>query len=184
MSFVFTFGSFGDIVTLIDLTTRVIELLTSTSGASDSYQALILDVTRLQHFLQQLNGFSRQRNVTILKSRLLSSDDISAAICDCSRSLEHIIRRVTYYQSYVQTRCGTSGRQSWHRTWLTSGWMLLKTREIDQFRTEILGHNTLLARILSAMSWYAWCLLGIIWILMVSLCQWIIAGCSKYCDSD
>ena len=157
MSFAFTFGSFGDILALIDLTTRVIELLTSTSGASDSYQALILDVTRLQHFLQQLNSFSRQRNVTILKSHLLSSDDITAAICECSRSLERIIQRVTYYQSYVQSRCGTSGRQSWHRTWLTSGWMLLKMREIDQFRTELLQHNTLLARILSAMSWYVDC---------------------------
>ncbi|CAL1716960.1 unnamed protein product [Somion occarium] len=152
MSLAFSFGSFGDIVTLIDLTTKVIQILTSTSGASESFQGLILDVTRLQHFLQQVHSFSRQRNVTILKSHLLTSDDIATAIRECSRSLERILQRVTYYRSYVETRCGKSGRHSWHRTWITSGWMLLKSREIEQFRSELVEHNTLLARILSAMS--------------------------------
>ncbi|CAL1717003.1 unnamed protein product [Somion occarium] len=152
MSFAFSFGSFGDILALIELAAKVAHILTSTSGASESYQALILDVTRLQHFLQQLNSFSRHRNVTILKSQLLSPEDVASAIKECTRSLERILQRVTYYRSFVESRCGSSVHNSWRRTWMTSGWMLLKSREIAEFRAELLQHNTLLARILSAMS--------------------------------
>ncbi|CAL1716982.1 unnamed protein product [Somion occarium] len=150
MSVALTFGSFGDIVSLVQVATSLVRALTSTAGASESYQGLVLDVTRLLDVLPQLDRAVSNDPANDQRERILSNADLSAWVTQCRLSLGRILRRVSYYQSLIETR--DAGRASWRTTWLKVGWMLFKHAEIEQYRAELRDHNAKLGTILATMN--------------------------------
>lgn len=52
----FTFGSFGDILALIDLAVQVYDALSSSAGASEDYQALVSEIHSFSQLLQNVQA--------------------------------------------------------------------------------------------------------------------------------
>ncbi|KDQ58919.1 hypothetical protein JAAARDRAFT_56926 [Jaapia argillacea MUCL 33604] len=147
MSLAITFGSFGDIVTLIQLSAQVISLLTSTCGSSESYQSLILDVSRLQSFLKQLDAAISALDGPSVKNQSSFKEAI-ASMEACRTSLERIQRRITWNQVRLQKMAG----KSWVDMWRRVGWGLFKEAEIEGFRKEIQSYNMLIVQILASIN--------------------------------
>jgi len=148
-SIAFTFGSVGDIISLIQLSGQIIYLLVSTSGSSESYQALVLDVTRLQNFLEQLVLAIRNENMVSCRARAIFSERYAEdAVVSCRALLERIRQRTMYYRNIVARRA--SG--TWMDTWRKAGWMLFRQGEIEAFREQICEHNQLIVQALAALN--------------------------------
>ncbi|KDQ58908.1 hypothetical protein JAAARDRAFT_205919 [Jaapia argillacea MUCL 33604] len=148
MSVAFSFGSFGDLVTLAQLCAQVISILTSTSGASQAYQDLVLDVARLQNFLDQLEIAARatRRPAT---GAVISELEVKDVLQACQVSLERIQQRATRCLTIVQRKA--AGRP-WMDTWRRAGWMLFNQSELVNFTSEIRDLNVVFVRILSSLT--------------------------------
>ena len=96
--------SFGDIVTGIQLITKIATAIKDTGGASEDYQLVISQYHRL---LQVLRGL---QNPILWNSTNLSYDLVSQQALACEKSLEDLRARISKFDNAL----GPSARKGMH----------------------------------------------------------------------
>lgn len=132
----FTFGSFGDILALIDLAIQVHNALSSSAGASEDYRALVSELHSFSQLLQ---------NVQTIHTLTRHSSDggpppaslqnaIHFALERSKTLLNAICAKIAGYQKSL--RRGGSGNMM-KDSWRKIGWTLFKKDEILEMRRRL-----------------------------------------------
>ena len=137
----FTVGSFGDVMTLLQL---LWSLRTAVSGSSAEIRALMIDIDGFTLALQGVQSTIQQRQAAI--SPELQSG-ISQAITTCSIT---VLRMKQHIDAFNRRTMRTIGRFAWGKYWAVSTWNILggerKVAALKLRLTEQLGViHTLLA---------------------------------------
>ncbi|GAW07516.1 hypothetical protein LENED_009514 [Lentinula edodes] len=148
MSFALTFGSIGDIITVIELLNRVREALCDSTGSSAEYQALIVDLDVFSDILDAVkSSISSNTRLSPQSESLLNAH--RQAVQSSHDLLKDIHGKIRKYQSSL--RAGGSGnamRDSWRKI----GWALFKKPELVQMRRKVMDQVEILNILLSISS--------------------------------
>ncbi|KAH7867895.1 uncharacterized protein C8R40DRAFT_1063404 [Lentinula edodes] len=148
MSFALTFGSIGDIITVIELLNRVREALCDSTGSSAEYQALIVDLDVFSDILDAVkSSISSDTRLSPQSESLLNAH--RQAVQSSHDLLKDIHGKIWKYQSSL--RAGGSGnamRDSWRKI----GWALFKKPELVQMRRKVMDQVEILNILLSISS--------------------------------
>ncbi|KAJ4469760.1 hypothetical protein C8J55DRAFT_193678 [Lentinula edodes] len=131
MSFALTFGSIGDIITVIELLNQIRKALCDSTGSSAEYQALIVDLDVFSDILDAVKS------------------SISSTVQSSHNLLKDIHGKIRKYQCSL--RAGGSGnamRDSWRKI----GWALFKKPELVQMRRKVMDQVEILNILLSISS--------------------------------
>ncbi|EPQ50146.1 hypothetical protein GLOTRDRAFT_97202 [Gloeophyllum trabeum ATCC 11539] len=136
MSISISFGSFGDIVSLIQLAASVISRLASSAGNSERYSELLLELHTLSGALASLqNKLHTPRAPSCMPSELRR--DIEARIAACRASLEKMERNIVWQQQRLRGRYP----KDWRDLWLRAGWRLFAEKELQRYREDARSHR-------------------------------------------
>ncbi|KZT19733.1 hypothetical protein NEOLEDRAFT_931500 [Neolentinus lepideus HHB14362 ss-1] len=133
----FTFGSFGDIVTLIQLVTSVVHLAASTRGASQSYSDFLLDLSGLEKLLENLRDALHLPPISVSSLGLSYGDlrrELEARIAFCSVCLERIHSEIS--RSQTRLKIGRTVTE-WKEVWRRAGWMLFAEERLRTWSDEV-----------------------------------------------
>lgn len=134
----FTFGSFGDILALVDLAIQVHAALSSSAGASEDYQALVSELHSFSQLLQNvqtihtltLHGLNRDPPTVSLQNAIRFALERSKVLLDT------ICAKIAGYQKSL--RRGGSGNMM-KDSWRKIGWAIFKKDEIQEMRRQLGG---------------------------------------------
>lgn len=150
----FTFGSFGDIVSLIELTLRVRKALSDSTGSSEEYQALILELQGFSDLLSMTRATLHSLKAT---NRQIISESIHLQVLHhldhAGRLLKGLHMRIERYQDRLREG-GSRARML--ESWRKIGWALFKNSELRAMKghlEEVIGR---INSLLSATHWYVW----------------------------
>ncbi|EJD40631.1 hypothetical protein AURDEDRAFT_127528 [Auricularia subglabra TFB-10046 SS5] len=130
---VFTFGSFGDIATILQLAFQLRLALNDASGASAEVRALMADFDRFTLAIQQAKVVLDQPHSGMQPAT-------RTAICDASK-----------IRSYEARMTRQLGRAAWREYWATVAWEILGGRkEVDAMRLRLSEQVALIQTLLSA----------------------------------
>lgn len=139
------FGSFGDIVAIIDLAWKLCQLLASTRGADLAYQELLIEVGLLHDLLQDIHPMLRMRDYSILGLQWLSSAE---------KALDHLIKEcgtllktITYQATDTKQRLNNTRHSWWSSLFITQssdlwskvGWAVLGPKRIAEWTAKLQG---------------------------------------------
>lgn len=146
----FTFGSFGDVISLISLVLQVRRALGDSAGASEDHQALIAELDSFSHLLhvvrEALTIHDNPRKLpnsvrNAMKQGLLSS---AALLADFYKDVER------YSGSLRQGGSGSVIRDSWMKV----EWALYKKEDVRQMRRRLADQVGRINALLSVSYWY------------------------------
>ncbi|TFY76066.1 hypothetical protein EWM64_g7947 [Hericium alpestre] len=133
MSVSFTFGAFGDIVSLIQLATSVSKALHESIGASMEYQELVMEVDSFVktmncvHHIMSFQGPDRLSPVV--------EDALNTSLAVCSVHIGKIANKVTGYRESLRKGGGTD--QMVLDSWRKIGWGLFAKNEVLDLRRRL-----------------------------------------------
>ncbi|EIN14313.1 hypothetical protein PUNSTDRAFT_129949 [Punctularia strigosozonata HHB-11173 SS5] len=137
----FSFGAFGDIATVCGLLTRVVQALSSSTGASTAYQALIMELdcfhdclVHLEHLLERARVSHHARPGAGLPFR---QQHVEGFTRECRRTVHDIGARVLEFQKKLKRRSPHNG---WMESWRKIGWGLFTENEISRYREDVRRH--------------------------------------------
>ncbi|TFY66271.1 hypothetical protein EVG20_g4817 [Dentipellis fragilis] len=160
MSFaVFTFGSFGDIITVVQLLNQVRRTLCDSTGSAAEYQALIADLDVFANVLSAVNdAFQPGSSESARPSRPHRvNGTLPPSIMNARRQalrtsydlLRDIQRRISGYQASLKT--GGSGSMM-ADSWRKIGWALFKQSELKEIRRRVMDQVEVLNILMSLLS--------------------------------
>lgn len=141
----FTFGSFGDILSIIDLAVKIRKALGDGAGSSKDYQALLFELDSFSDVLTTVHNAIYSQDKT---QKLPGSVEraIRSALNSARELLGEFYASISSYKGSLQE--GGSGsmiRDSWWKI----GWSLFKKEEVVEMRRrlkdQVERHNALLA---------------------------------------
>ncbi|KZV84388.1 hypothetical protein EXIGLDRAFT_290523 [Exidia glandulosa HHB12029] len=114
----FTFGSFGDIATILQLAWTIRRSLSDSAGAVAQVQTLIADIDAFTRALQQIKF--------ALDTRPSVPEDLMNGIAHALESCFLLLRSVqTHIDSYNARMTGAVGARALKRYWAALGWEIL-----------------------------------------------------------
>ncbi|EIM79400.1 uncharacterized protein STEHIDRAFT_163759 [Stereum hirsutum FP-91666 SS1] len=129
----FTFGSFGDILSILQLARTVQRLLSDSLGASSEYQDLLLELDRMLRVLHLVQGATTPRHGSGSLS-INTHEDLRLSITRCRIVIFDLYARIQKFRESL--RKGGSGsrmRDSWRKI----GWGLFKVDELVDIRRKL-----------------------------------------------
>ncbi|EPQ59885.1 hypothetical protein GLOTRDRAFT_126178 [Gloeophyllum trabeum ATCC 11539] len=129
-----TFGSFGDIVSLVQLASSVIARFISTQGNLQQYSEVLLELHALLQSLEVLQHELQAPRTAGASS--VSYDvrrDIEARIAACRVALEKMERGIIWYQVCLRER----RPREWRELWRRAGYRLFAPEELERYKQEI-----------------------------------------------
>lgn len=145
----FSFGAFGDFVTLIELGVKVIKHLSASSGPSEDYQALILDIDSLVRILK----IATTATTSIRHSQLPES--LVQTGCNALQSAQDNLKRLeAKIETYRQRlRRGGSYRKM-VESWAKIGWgLLVKDEDVITLRWQLSYNVRTIQVVMSSAQW-------------------------------
>jgi hypothetical protein len=127
--FSYSFGAFGDIVVCIQLIAQVVKALCASTGASEEYQALVMELSCLHDSLLHVQRILEQSKNSDIRSNMMLTaglhdsfpqTDIQGFVCRCMAFIQRISAKVIGYQNRLKK--GSSkhiSRQCWPSVILT-----------------------------------------------------------------
>jgi hypothetical protein len=147
-SVAFAFGSFGDIVALINLCCDLTKTLRN-KGTSTEYQELILELKTLTDVLESVKQvITTQASTPIQRS---SMNTIEFAVQKCHSLITDFKKRTQgYNNSLVQ---GEPGSNLWD-FWWNIDWAIFKKGAIAELKSQLSQQKTAIMLVLSLTNWY------------------------------
>lgn len=130
----FTFGSFGDILALIELAIQAYNALDETTGASKDYLSLVEVVHEFSQLLQNLQNIHRYLCEAPYRPPPSVHEPIHSALERSKVVLDTICARIAGYQTYL--REGGSGNRLMD-IWTKIRWGVFKQKEIKVMRKQL-----------------------------------------------
>lgn len=129
----FTFGSFGDILSIIDLAVKIRKALGDGTGSSKDYQALLFELDSFSDVLTTLhNAIHSQDKTQKLPGSLEQA--IRNALNSARELLGESYASISSYQgSLREGGSGSMMRDSWWKI----GWFLFKKDEVGEMRRRL-----------------------------------------------
>ncbi|EIM82033.1 uncharacterized protein STEHIDRAFT_161385 [Stereum hirsutum FP-91666 SS1] len=132
----FSFGALGDFVALFDLGQKVKRSLDASSGGSEDYLMLLVEVDSLVRILRMVTTVSTSAQLSQLSPALVQAG------CNAFKSSHNVLkileRKVTTYQDKLQR--GGSERMMME-SWRKIGWgLLVKDDEVKKLRWQLSYH--------------------------------------------
>lgn len=128
----FSVGSFGDIVTILQLAWQLRAALNSASGASAEVAALVNDIDEFVRGLQQVNAVLQQ-DAARLQPDIVNG--IKHALGTCHDVLLTVERKISTFKSRMST---TKGPSVWKHYWAVAAWSILGGKEdVDALRARL-----------------------------------------------
>lgn len=145
----FSFGAFGDFVALLDLAQEVSKSLNASSGGSEDYLMLLVEVDSLVHILQSAITPSTSIRLSQLSPALVQT--AFNALKSLQDVLDILKTKVVTYQDKL--RKGGSARMMME-SWGKIGWgLLVKDGEVKKLRWELSYHIKTLQIVMSYAQW-------------------------------
>ncbi|KZV84393.1 hypothetical protein EXIGLDRAFT_700486 [Exidia glandulosa HHB12029] len=140
----FTFGSFGDIVTILQLAWTIRQSLSETAGAVAQVQTLIADIDAFTCALQQIKSALDTRES--VPADLMNG--IGHALESCFVLLRGVQERIN---SYNVRMTGAVGARALKRYWAVLGWEILGGRsKVEAMRTRLSEQVEVIQTLLAA----------------------------------
>lgn len=131
----FTFGSFGDIVTIAQLLQGIITALSDSKGASSEYQNLIVQLRAFADVLSSVYDTIFDPNSRHPPLSAHTACSLRKELDGCRSQLQSIQKRIDGYQNSLrQGGSGSRMRDSWRKI----GWGLFTSRDIAYMRSELI----------------------------------------------
>lgn len=148
----FTFGSFGDVLSLISLVLQVRRALGDSSGASEDHQALITELDSFSDLLQVVrNALSVHEGPRRLPNSVRNA--MGQGLLASTALL------VGFYKDIERYRCslrqGGSGSMI-RDSWMKAEWALYKKEDVRQMRRKLADQVGRLNALLSVSHWYVY----------------------------
>lgn len=125
----FTFGSFGDIVTVIQLLRDVVKVLSHSKGASLDYQNLVEELRGYEDVLVDTHDILSDPRTPARLSRTLRKE------VDLCRAILHRVNcDITKYR---ESLCKGGSKRMMLDSWRKIGWSLFCGPEVDHVRHEL-----------------------------------------------
>lgn len=129
--FSFTFGSFGDIVTVIQLLKKIVGILSDSKGASLDYQDLVEELRGYETVLSRV-----QYTVVDPKTPVIVARELLQEVDVCRALLHRIHKQILRYRESL--RKGGSNNMMID-SWRKIGWTLVRGSEVDRIRERLAG---------------------------------------------
>ncbi|EJD34663.1 hypothetical protein AURDEDRAFT_176298 [Auricularia subglabra TFB-10046 SS5] len=113
------FGSFGDIVAVLQLAWQLRAALSTASGASAEIRVLVTDVDSFTRALQQTKAAIEQRHTPLAPA---VENGIKHAIIACHDVLRVILDKVDAFRLRMTSRIGAI---AWRQYWAVAAWSIL-----------------------------------------------------------
>lgn len=144
---VFSIGSFGDIVTMLQLAFSIRAALSDASGASADVRALVADI---DSFVQAL----RQVQLTLDARRAALTPDlvngILHALSTCHNLLQHVQAQITSFQDSLSRNQGPA----WRKYWAMTAWSMLGGKQrVDDLKRRLAEQLTVIQTYLAVGHW-------------------------------
>lgn len=146
----FTFGSFGDVLSLINLTVKIQKALSDSRGSSEDYQALLAELDSFSEFLNTVRDALQVRD-----GPKKLPDSVRNAIRSVLQSSTSLLQRFyTDIERYRRNlRKGGSGSMM-RDSWMKIGWALFKQDEVREIRRKLRDQVERINALLSVSHWY------------------------------
>ncbi|EJD54012.1 hypothetical protein AURDEDRAFT_157262 [Auricularia subglabra TFB-10046 SS5] len=139
----FTFGSFGDITSLIQLTLAIRQALCNAATASEDITAAVSGIDSLILALKAIENLLR-RNRGLPES---ITTEVASALKTCAQTLNQVERRIAGKKKEFEK---ARGSRAWRRYWITCAYVVLGGKaEIDALRQKLANQVTILQVFLS-----------------------------------
>ncbi|KZV84386.1 hypothetical protein EXIGLDRAFT_753870 [Exidia glandulosa HHB12029] len=139
----FTFGSFGDIATILQLAWTIRRTLSESAG---SLAPLIADIDVFTRALQQINSFLETRAAAPVPEDLMNG--IAHALERCFGSLMRIKQRI---ESFNAQLAGAVGKSVVREYWAVLGWEILGgRREVEALKMRLSDQIVVIQTLLAA----------------------------------
>lgn len=145
----FTFGSFGDIITIIGVVKQAHKALSESAGSSEDYQNLLADLDSFSQLLQTVQSVCSSVGPDGLPRSL--ENGIGEALGRSKVVLNEIYANIAGYQESLKK--GGSGswiEDSWRKIW----WCLSKKEDIKEMRQRLSDCAQILDTLLSVSQSY------------------------------
>lgn len=144
----FSFGAFGDFVTIFQLALKVKKSLSTSLGASEDYQALLLDVDSLVRILKIATAPTSIR-LTQLPAPLIQLGH--NALSSSQDILQCLEAKIATYQDRLKR--GGSYRMMME-SWIKIGWgLLVKDDEVKMLRWQLSYNVKIIQAVVSSTQW-------------------------------
>ncbi|KZV91147.1 hypothetical protein EXIGLDRAFT_750292 [Exidia glandulosa HHB12029] len=140
----FTFGSFGDIATILQLAWTIRRSLSDSARAVAQVQTLIADIDAFTHALQQIK--SAMDNRAFVPEDLMNG--IAHALESCFLLLRCVQDQITSYNARMS---GAVGARALKRYWAVLGWEILGGRsKVEAMRARLSEQFEVIQTLLAA----------------------------------
>lgn len=139
----FTFGSVGDIITLLQLSGSIVKLVIEIRGTSAEISVLVEDMDTFTHAVQQV------QRVMLTPDRISQDvkNGLGLALKKCQEILLKIQTRITKYRSQI---LGTKGPTIWRNTLAASSWTVFGGKsEVEELRKQLAEQVEMIRLLLS-----------------------------------
>ncbi|THH03786.1 hypothetical protein EW146_g10344 [Bondarzewia mesenterica] len=140
----FSFGSFGDIVSLASLTREVIKALNESRGSSAEYRNLIAELRSLSSSLDALHRHLSVRGP--IRLEYSAENGIKFALSRCQFLITDFYQRMRGYQNSLQ-RGGSGSRM--RDSWRKIGWSIFKREEVIDLKRKLADQKNTIVLMLS-----------------------------------
>lgn len=130
----FTFGSFGDIVTIAQLLQGIIAALSESRGASSEYQNLISQLRAFSDVLRSVHDTIFDHNSGHPPLSAHTARCLRKELDGCHSQLQSVQKRIHGYQNSLR-KGGSASRM--RDSWRKIGWGLFTSGDIAYMRSEL-----------------------------------------------
>ncbi|KAH8892629.1 hypothetical protein GQ53DRAFT_840947 [Thozetella sp. PMI_491] len=131
----FTYGSFGDIITTIQIAARLSQALSNTRGSAREFQELVLELRTFQRVLDQL-VFSWQTRAECAELEGLVNT-ITPVVRSCKDAVTNFLQDAMSQYGKSLMRPPTSSRRSFKDVVKMIQWNLLEKNEVIELRDKL-----------------------------------------------
>lgn len=143
---VFSFGSFGDIVTLLGLTKRCCQALCESTGASRDYQDLVSELSSFASLLEYIQAIFDSANSNRSMNIAQVRKELELTLKEAKKTLQGFNAAILSYKASLGARGGTGSRV--RDSWRKIGWALFKASEVGDMRKKLADYQEKLSLLL------------------------------------
>jgi len=125
-----SFGSFGDIITTLQLVHKALQALSASRGSAREFQDLVVELRTFQRALDQLLFFWQTREKCGLLDTL--RDILEPAVKDCQARIEDFLDVIV--TKYGQSFSNPSGRRNWKVVGQMIQWHIFEKEKVEELR--------------------------------------------------
>lgn len=152
----FTFGSFGDVLSILKMAYDVRALLSESKGASDEYQQLLAELDTSLRTLHLVQGVFLAKDAASLPSDVQTA--IQQSVSNSRTLISELYAKIARFRDSLQKGgSGSMMRDSWRKI----GWGLFKHDELVETRRRLSEQTSIIRSLLGLSNSYVCRLIGL-----------------------